>query len=488
MGDHVRFTRRTALLSLTMSAALCIVPPSASYAQSSDATKNVSADNAPSRQIARRAVEAVIWGMPAVNYDLMLQEMLGKTPAKQNEVVFWSRPADWKNQTLTPNPDAIYLMIFFDTKTAGPIVIDVPPADGGSFAANIDTVWQMPLEDAGPYGADKGAGGKYLILPPTYKDRVPEGYIAVQSETFGGYALFRSNLASHGDADIAKAVAYGKRLKVYPLSQAANPPETKFADAKDVLYDSTIPYDIRFFQSLDRVVQSEPWLTRDKAMIDQLKTIGIEKGKPFSPDAGTTAILEMAAVEARDVIDQMYDAGFPRFFPGSRWAVPAFPALVQAGSSGYAEADIYPVDARALTYSIGYIGIKRLGTAQTYLIASKDTDGGRLDGAKNYRLHVPPNVPVEQYWSVTAYDRQTHALIKNLSRASRASNASEVQKNADGSVDIYFGPEAPAGKEANWVPTDRERGFELLFRLYGPKKELFEKTWVLPDVEKVTAQ
>lgn len=342
MGDHVRFTRRAALFSLTMSAALCIVPGSGSYAQSSDATENFRADSARSRQIARRAVEAIIWGMPAVNYDLMLQEMLGKTLAKQNEIVFWSRPADWKNQTLTPNPDAIYLMIFFDTKTAGPIVIDVPPADGGSFAANIDTVWQMPLEDAGPYGADKGAGGKYLILPPNYKDRIPEGYIAVQSETFGGYALFRSNLSSHSDADIAKAVAYGKRLKVYPLSQAATPPETKFTDASDVTYDSTIPYDIRFFQSLDRVVQSEPWLTRDKAMIDQLKTIGIEKGKQFSPDAKTTAVLESAAIEARQVIDQMYDAGFPRFFPGSRWAVPAFPALVQAGSSGYAEATYIP--------------------------------------------------------------------------------------------------------------------------------------------------
>jgi len=258
-----------------------------------------------------------------------------------------------------------------------------------------------------------------------------------------------STRPSHSEADIAKAAAYGKRLKVYPLSQASNPPETKFTDAKDILYDSTIPYDLRFFQSLDRIVQSEPWQARDKAMIDQLKTIGIEKGKPFTPDARTTAILNSAATEARDVLDKMYDAGFPPFFPSARWAVPAFPALVQAGSSGYAETDSYPVDARALTYSIGYIGIKRLGTAQTYLIASKDSDGGALEGSKTYRLHVPPNVPVEQYWSVTAYDRQTHALIKDMPRASRASNASEVQKSADGSVDIYFGPKAPAGQESN---------------------------------------
>ena len=101
---------------------------------------------------------------------------------------------------------------------------------------------------------------------------------------------------------------------------------------------------------------------------------------------------------------------------------------------------------------------------------------------------MPPNAPVEQYWSVTAYDRQTHALIKDMARASRASKTAEVKKNTDGSVDIYFGPKAPTGKEANWVPTDPARKFELMFRLYGPKKELFDKTWKLPDVEKVAAQ
>lgn len=454
----------------------------------SASAQTFSADDLARRNVERRAVEAVIWGMPAVNYDLMLQEMLRKTPGRENEILYWSRPVDWKNQTLAPNPDAIYLMIFFNTKEAGPIVIDVPAADGGSFAANIDTVWQMPLEDAGPYGADKGAGGKYLILPPGYQQKPPDGYIAVRSETFAGYALFRSNLASHSDADIAKAVAYGKRLKVYPLSQTANPPATKFTDATGVLYDSTIRYDLRFFRSLDRIVQTEPWQTRDKAMIDPLKSIGIEKGKPFAPDAVTTSILNTATTEARGFLDRDYDAGFPPFFPTARWAVPAFPALVKAGSSGYAETEIYPIDARTLTYSIGYIGIKRLGTAQIYLIESKDEDGDELDGGKTYRLHVPPNPPVEQYWSVTAYDRQTHALIKNMPRASRTSNATDMQKNADSSIDIYFGPKAPAGKESNWVSTDPQRGFELLFRLYGPKKEFFDKVWVLPDVEEVAAQ
>ncbi|WP_312887128.1 DUF1254 domain-containing protein [Rhizobium laguerreae] len=236
-----------------------------------------------SRTVERRAVEAVIWGIPAVNYDLMLQEMLTKTKGKVNQILYWSRPLDWHNQTLTPNPDAIYLMAFTDTKSVGPVVIEVPPAEGGSINGNIVNVWQMALEDAGPSGADQGKGGKYLVLPPGYKDKVPDGYIPLQSDSFGGYALLRSNLASHSNADIAKSVEYAKRLKVYPLSEAGNPPATVFTDAEGVVFDSTIKYDESFFKSLDRVVQYEPWLSRDRAMIDPLRSLGIEKGKTFSP-------------------------------------------------------------------------------------------------------------------------------------------------------------------------------------------------------------
>ena len=446
--------------------------------------KGFSSEELNRRTIERRATEAVIWGMPAVNYDLMLQEMLAKTPAKVNEIIYWSRPADWKNQTLTPNPDAIYLMIFFNTKN-GPIVIDVPPAEGGSFAANIDDIWQMPLEDAGPNGADKGKGGKYVILPPDYKGKTPEGYIVLPCNTLGGFALFRSNLVSHADTDIAKATAYGKRLKVYPLSQAASPGETKFTDVKDIDFDSTIKYDASFFTNLDHIVQSEPWLERDRAMIDQLRSLGIEKGKPFSPDAKTTEILNSGAAEAKAWLEQRYDAGLPPFWPGSRWGAPAFPEVIEATQSGYANPDKYPVDVRGLTYTYGFIGIKRLGTAQTYLMGIKDKEGKNFDGSKTYRLTVPPNAPVKQYWSATVYDRATHALVKDMSRASRASNNTEVQKNADGSVDIYFGPMAPAGKESNWVPTKPGGEFEVLFRLYGPEKPLFERTWKLPDIEKV---
>lgn len=439
----------------------------------------------PDTVVSRRAVETVIWAMPAVNTELMLQAMQHSTSAKENEVLYWSKPANWKNQTLTPNPDSIYFMTFFNTKTVGPLVVEIPPADGGSLAVNIVTTWQMPLEDAGPQGADRGKGGKYLILPPDYKGTPPKGYIALQSDTYGGFTLMRSNLASHSDADVAKSVAYGKRIKVYPLSQASAPPPTRFTDAYDVMFDSTIRYDASFFKALDSVVQKEPWIQRDRVMIDQLRTLGIEKGKAYQPDARREKLLDAAAAQAHAELAARYDEGFYRMVPEYRWFPAAMPEIARALSTGYADPNEYPVDGRGVTYTLGFTGIKRLGTAQFYLMVAKDKAGEDFDGGKTYRLVVPPDAPVKQYWSATAYDRETHALIRNMARASVASTSTGVVKNPDGSVDVYFGPKAPQGKEANWVPTAPSRKFELLFRLYEPQKPFFDKQWKLPDVEVV---
>lgn len=442
-----------------------------------------SPDELQRRAMERRAVEAVIWGMPAVNYERMVQAA-SENGAKLNQVVYWSRPVNWKNQTLTPNPDTIYLNPFYDTHD-GPVIVEIPPVDADHvIVGSFDVAWQNALEDVGPAGADKGKGAKYLILPPEYKESPPEGYIVLHSETYRGFVILRSNFKSRSDADIQSAVEHGKKVKVYPLG--GNLDSTVFVDAYDKPFDATIPYDASFFELLDRFVQAEPWLTRDKVMIDSLKTIGIEKGKPFQPDAKTKAILEKAVREAHAVIGLKYESGFvPPFYEGSHWSVPVPKETVNGLGNMFADPNEYGIDGRAVMYHMAYFSPKTLGAGQFYVMNASDHAGKALEGGRTYRLTVPADAPVNQYWSVTAYDRETHALILMMSRASRASNDTAVQKNADGSTDIYFGPKAPAGKESNWVPTDPKRRFELLFRLYGPKKELFEKTWRLPDVEVV---
>lgn len=449
------------------------------------ATPSFTAEDLSRRSFERRAVEAVSWAMPAVNFDLMCQATL-KTGATFNQIVYWSRFLTWKNQTLTPNPSTIYFHPFYNTKDVGPIVLEIPPADEGSITGSIDDAWQNALEDVGPTGADKGMGARYLILPPGHAEPIPPGYLALPSQTFAGYAILRSNVTSGTDEQIAKAVAYGKRVRFYPLSQAANPPETVFIDAIDTLYDSTIPYDVRFFESLDRFIQREPWLSRDRVMIDVLQSIGIEKGKPFAPDARTRAILESAAREAHAWLDARYEALFaPPFFEGTHWALPASPAVVAGMQSNFSDHDAYPVESRGVTYSMAYFSAKRLGAGQFYLMTTRDKAGNPLKGSESYVLRVPADAPAKLYWSATVYDRASHALVRDTTWAGRGSNTHGIAANADGSVDIHCSPTAPASGESNWIPTSVAGTFEVLVRFYGPEKPLFDKTWKLPDIERV---
>ncbi|CDP88510.1 MULTISPECIES: DUF1254 domain-containing protein [Mycolicibacterium] len=428
-----------------------------------------------------RAVQAVIWGMPAVNFEL-LREAAAGVGAGDNQVVFWSRLPDWKNQTLTPNPDTLYFFPFYNTQ-AGPVVLEIPPAEGGSITGSVDNGWQEALEDVGPAGVDKGKGGKYLILPPGYDGAVPDGHIPLQSATYTGFGALRANIASSDNADVAAAAAYGNRIKCHPLSE---PESTSFIDAADAVYDSTIPYGFRYFELLDQFVQREPWLQRDRVMISMLASIGIEQGKLFEPDDELKAVLEAAAAEAHDWLD----ANYPRFFTspyfeGTHWALPASPEVIQGMQTGFADPAGYPVDDRGILYSFIYFSAKHIGQGQFYVMAIADADGQAFDGAATYRLRVPADPPVSLYWSATVYDRATHALIRDQPYGSRSSHRPDLAVNPDGSIDIFLGAEAPKGRESNWIPTNPGGRFEVLFRLYGPKPALFDKTWTLPDIEKL---
>jgi hypothetical protein len=338
----------------------------------------------------------------------------------------------------------------------------------------------------GPAGVDKGKGARYLILPPGYNEKIPSGYVPMPSSTYTGFAILRSNLTDGSKEDLNRAIEYGKKVKIYPYSQAANPSQTVFVDLLNVSFGNVIPYDLHFYELLNQFVQREPWLVRDMAMIDQLRSIGIEKSKDFKPDERTKEMLNAAARDARTWLGKKLDELFtPPFYEGTHWALPASPALAKAIMENYVDPELYPVDARAVSYSLAYFSTKHLGTGQYYLMTIKDKEGKAFDGSKTYQLHLPANVPVKLYWSVTAYDGGTHALIPGMQYSSRASTTPGLQKNSDGSVDIYFGAKAPAGKESNWVPTDPAKRFELLARFYGPEKQFFEKTWKTGDVEEI---
>ncbi|MEJ0041139.1 MAG: DUF1254 domain-containing protein [Rhizomicrobium sp.] len=276
-------------------------------------------------------------------------------------------------------------MPFFSTKD-GPIVIEIPAAEGGSITGTIMDAWQAALEDVGPAGVEQGKGGKYLITPPGYTGAVPDGHIVLPSSTYGGYGLLRSIVRTRGDADVAAAAAYGRRIRLYSLARAADPSPTVFHDASGAVFDSTNTYDLRFFEALDRVVQAEPWLERDKAMIDALATIGIEKGKAFDPDArdpryprtsrdGSARLAQCAVRKRLRALLRGRALGPSR----------AKADLMKTAPTFYEAADAYSVDSRGLTDFWAFSTVKHLGAGQFYLLALRDGDGDLLDGGKTYR-------------------------------------------------------------------------------------------------------
>jgi len=234
-------------------------------------------------------------------------------------------------------------------------------------------------------------------------------------------------------------------------------------------------------------VQSDVWLTKDKVMIDMLKSIGIEKGKAFSPDPKTLEILKAAVSEAHAWLEAHDQINLVPFNEGGHWLSLAKPQGPEGAARSYAKPDSYGIDGRGVRYAYAFSSPKYIGVSKFSLTAIADKDGGLLKGGNTYHLSVPANAPVRDYWSVTVYDHATHAFIRHVSRVDRSSQSSGLQTNSDGSVDIYFGPQAPAGRESNWVPTNPDGRFEVMFRFNGPERPLFDKGWKLPDLEKISA-
>lgn len=220
-------------------------------------------------------------------------------------------------------------------------------------------------------------------------------------------------------------------------------------------------------------------------MMGMLHSIGIEKGKPFKPDTKLKKIYAAAAPEALQyMIEQYHRVLNPVMYEGKKWSVLLPPGGVETDLS-YEFPGYYNYSARGALYYAVITSVKNYGSATFYLDLAETADGKWLDGSKNYKMVVPPKVPVKDFWAVTVYDLETASYSRDVSKSSIDSSLKGLQKNKDGSVDIYFGPKAPKGKEANWIPTVKDRRFFLLFRFYGPEKAVFDKSFVLNDIELV---
>lgn len=394
-----------------------------------------------------------------------------------HQVAIFEDLMDSKALWLTANSETVYASTFLDLKANGPMIIESPPKVLGI----LDDMWMRYVGDIGNAGPDKGNGGKFIILPPGFEGRVPEGYHAFHSKTYGVWFLLRGFLV---DGETGPAVAsFEKHLKIYPLSEAGNPPAMEFKNVSGKYHNTIHANDVEFFYELDSLVQEEHDDAISPEAKGRLAMLGIIKGRAFEPDDRMRKTLDEAArvgaviarslsFASRDKATYIYPDDHTWFNP---FSIGNHEFMAEDGWLNFDARVQFMYNAIGITPAMA---IAMPGIGSQYAAACRDADGAYLDGSKTYRLRLPPNIPVKDFWSIVLYDSQTRSMLQTDQRfPSINSQRGGVAANTDGSVDIYFGPTVPAGKESNWVQTVPRKAFFLLLRLYGPLSPWFDKSW-----------
>jgi hypothetical protein len=427
-----------------------------------------------------RAVEAYLIQMPAVSDYSVWTGVASTGQGMPNQVLIWETLMDSATLLLTGNTETVYALAALDLMRDGPVVVEVPPKMLGT----LGDLTQHTIVDIGVAGVDKGNGGKFLVLPPDYDGEVPDGYFIARSPTYG-VVLGLRGFQVDGKPDAA--VALMKQIRIYPVSASDSPPETTFVNGSGheivTVFDDTGKY----FDDLAALIEREPRdLFADHERF-QLAVIGIEKGRRFAPNATRRQLLDDAARLGSAIARANSFASDDEarlVYPDRRWEWAFIGGSATWDSEGYVNTD------RRAGFAYIAIGMspamvdKHVGAGSQYLWTPRDADGAFLDGAKSYRLHIPSNIPVKNFWSVVAYDADSRSLLRNDQPFPSVSTYTNPHRNPDGSIDVHFGPQPPGDTGSNWIQTVPGKGWFTLFRFYGPLDPFFDQTWKPGDIER----
>ena len=427
----------------------------------------------------QQATQAYLWALPLVSWAEWQATHADVFGATDHDIVLYANYPD-RLGILTANATTPYMVAFIDLKKSGPMVVELPP---GPVAGGLGDFWQREGAVLGEMGPDKGAGGKTLIIGPGETPPAgATGYRVVTNTTvnfmFGLRAL---------DPDPAKAMALIKQVRIYPYATRAKPPATRLITPGGKKWFGGPPRGVDYWKRLHAVLQDEVIEERDRFYMASLANLGIEKGKPFKPDARRKRILVQGAT-AGELMAQCnsFAKRFSRarHWPDRRWVY----LLEMEDSSQRTENFDQLMERAAYTYeAVGYSNAmmsKTPGLGQAYLAAYTDKSGAWLDGGRNYRLRVPVGVPAKNFWSATVYDSGTRCLIDNNQGRGDRGSRDPLKINPDGSIDLWFGPKTPKTGDANWVQTIAGRPWFVYFRFYGPLQRYFDKSWKLPDIQR----
>jgi hypothetical protein len=412
---------------------------------------------------------------------------VGATAA--NEVVIYDDLMDSNSLFLTGNTDTVYAIAILELDRDGPTVVEIPPGCG---PGTIDDAWFRFVVDMGAPGPDRGQGGKYLILPPDHEGQVPEGYFVAQSTSYVNLVLLRGFVVD-GSTETASRM-FRNGVKIYPLDRQDDPTPMKFINGSGLAFNTVHANDFSFYQELHRVIDREPVDIIDPETRGLIASIGIRKGKPFEPDQHLRDLLvDSVAVGNATARTLFFQTNVPDnyLYEGSHWKRGFFGRDYRFLLDGEAGGGERNLDVRTAVFYMATLNtpamtMKMVGAGSQYAWGDRDSSGAYLDGAKSYRLTLPPNVPAQNFWSVVVYDPQTRSELQTSQPyPSKNNQTGDLTENPDGSIDLYFGPEAPEGHESNWTQTVPGKGWFTLLRLYGPLEPWFDQTWRPGEFEPV---
>lgn len=429
-----------------------------------------------------RAVRAFLGTIPGASMVAMRKGLYDAGALPNYTVLLTESSMGTLSSFLTPSSEAVYATAWIDLK-GGPIVVETPPYVDGV----MRDFWGRHLADMGRAGPDGGRGGMYVVVPPRYGGYVPRSEFAVQSPTYGVWVVFRGPLIE-GRPEPAVG-SFKKYLRIYPLTEAQKPPPNAFLDISGQALETIAPRDASYFEELHTLVQEEPAASQDPEVLGLLASIGIEKSKTFAPDARMQAILADAAAvadaTARAIVFSPRDDD-AYLYPDRQWQ-----KLLLAQSRSFVREGAHSVDATVRFHYCVAVDSMVIGAHEPDLgwdsvIAVRDSRGRLLDGSRSYTLTLPPEVPVESFWSVVVYDNQTRSMLQTDQRFPSVSTArGEIRRNPDRSITIHFGPRPPRARKnrSNWIQTVPGKGWNVMLRLRNPKQPWFDQTWRPGDVE-----